>query len=541
MPSMKTVAGKRLQVAKKLQGLRVGEVFREGSDLRKFSRDQSIYEFEPLLVVLPSSLEGLQKVICFAVEEGLPITPRGGGSGTAGGALGEGIVVALPRNGFFGTITDFSETGGSARARVGAGVYHDDFQKFLKERGFFLPADVSSAGISQLGGNIATKASGPHALMYGSIDRFVEDVEFFTARGELVNTADPTTIPTRFRDQLQDMACRIRENDAAWSFLKERENMKIASGYNLFAFLRELPLGKLVAQLLVGSNGTLGFVTGATLRGKIHEPERAAMLLFFDDLQEAGRAVCAIRDTGVAAIEIMNRETARILRAKTAGGSELIRDAHILLLEFSGQGCHEAIGKVRTILKSGGYRISGEPAIGLNDEEIEKLWAARKQILWLIRNPAPHLKALSVVNDVGVPPAHLVDFILGVEDVLKKHNLETMIYGHAGSGNLHLRPLFDVTRPDLKEIIGRLADDVYEVVFRYGGTISAEHGIGRLRTPYLHREWGETLYQFMRELKSVFDPQGIFNPGVMFSEQVFTDHMRSDLATPFAGRNDHGK
>ncbi len=538
---MKTTAGKRLWVAKKLQGLGVGDVFWEESDLRKFSRDQSIYEIEPLAVVFPSGPEDLQKVICFAAEEGIPLTPRGGGSGTAGGALGEGIVVALPRNGFFGTITDFSETGGSARARVGAGVYHDDFQKFLKERGFFLPADVSSAEISQIGGNIATKASGPHALMYGSIDRFVEDVEFFTARGEHVNTADPATIPIRFRDQLQDMAGRIRENDAAWSFLKGRENMKIASGYNLFAFLRELPLGKLVAQLLVGSNGTLGFVTGATLRGKIHEPERAVMLLFFDDLQEAGRAVCALRDAGVAAIEIMNRETARILRAKNAAGGELIRDAHVLLLEFSGRGCHEAIGKVRTILESGGYRISGEPAIGLNDEEIEKLWAARKQILWLIRNPAPHLKALSVVNDVGVPPSHLVDFILGVEAVLKKHNLETMIYGHAGSGNLHLRPLFDVTRPDLKGMIKRLADDVYEVVFRYGGTISAEHGIGRLRTPYLHREWGETLYQFMRELKFVFDPQGIFNPEVMFSEQVFTDHMRSDLATPFAGRNDHGK
>jgi FAD/FMN-containing dehydrogenase len=255
------------------------------------------------------------------------------------------------------------------------------------------------------------------------------------------------------------------------------------------------------------------------------------MLLAFDELREAGKAVCALKDAGVAAIEIMNRETVSILRKKTEAGRELGSDAHILLVEFSGSGCREALENALALLDSGGYRTLGKPVIGFNDKDIEKLWAARKQILWLIRNPAPHLKALSVVNDIGVPPQHLAESISGLEAVFKKYDLETMIYGHGGSGNLHLRPLFDVTRPDLKVIIERLADDVYDVVFRYGGTASGEHGTGRLKAPYLRREWGETIYRFMRELKAVFDPQGIFNPGVVLSNQSITDHMRSDIAT----------
>jgi len=529
---VRTRARKRLLVAEKLRKIGAGKVIQNDRELGQFSCDQSIYEIEPLVAVFPSDLEALQKVIGFGAEEGISITPRGGGSGTAGGALGEGIVVVLANDGLFGAIGTLAAAGPAARARVGAGVFHRDFQKYLGERGFFLPADVSSAEISRIGGNLATKASGPHALRYGAIDRFTEEVEFFTAQGELVNTSDPGTIPHRFRSGLEGMKARLLADEAARKFLKERRKMKIASGYNLFAFIRELPLEKLVAQLLVGSNGTLGLVTGATLRAEPHDSRLAVMLLAFDDLREAGRAVCALKDAGVAAIEIMNRETVRILRSKTAAGKELVRDAHTLLLEFSGPGRHDAMDDVRRILASGNFHLEGPPVIGLEKAEIEKLWTARKQILWLIRNPAPHLKALSVVNDVGVPPSNLTDFISAVEKVFEKHQLETLIYGHAGNGNLHLRPLFDVTRPDLKDTIGRLSNDVYEIVLKLGGTVSAEHGTGRLRVSFLRKEWGDTLYGFMRDLKSLFDPQGLFNPGVMFGEQALTDHLRSEIAKP---------
>jgi FAD/FMN-containing dehydrogenase len=137
-----------------------------------------------------------------------------------------------------------------------------------------------------------------------------------------------------------------------------------------------------------------------------------------------------------------------------------------------------------------------------------------------------------VVNDVGVPPERLAVFISDVQKVFTRNGITALVYGHAGNGNLHLRPLFDVSLPDLQGRIRRLADDVYETVIRHSGTITAEHGMGRLRAPYLKREWGESLYGYMREIKAILDPQGILNPGVMFSTEPITDNMRPDLLQP---------
>jgi FAD/FMN-containing dehydrogenase len=480
-------------------------------------------------VVLPVDTEDVQRLVAFAAREGISLTARGGGSGTAGAALGAGIVMALPRNGFWGRIGEPEIDGTKARVRVGAGVYHNELQKFLKGQGYFLPADVSSADVSRIGGNIATKASGPHALRYGSIDRFLEAVELVTVRGEVVNTADEATIPERFKKLLADLDARIGADRAARERLAARRELKTASGYNLFAFLDELSLGQRVARLLTGSVGSLGLVTGATLRAEVFERDRAAVLLYFDDLAEAGRAVCALRELEVAAIELISRETVQVLRQRTDLPAEVDVDAHLLLVELTGADFPERIDAVKTCLQSNGFRLAQPPAVAGSEEEIDRLWALRKQILWLIRHPQPHLRALSVVNDVGVPPEKLADFVREVQQVFADRRIVALIYGHAGSGNLHLRPLFDVTLPDLPGRVRELAEAVYEVVLRHGGTVTAEHGMGPLRAPWLRREWGEALYGYMQEVKRIFDPDDLLNPGVMFSERPITENMREDL------------
>jgi FAD/FMN-containing dehydrogenase len=176
--------------------------------------------------------------------------------------------------------------------------------------------------------------------------------------------------------------------------------------------------------------------------------------------------------------------------------------------------------------------MSSPPTIAIAEDEIEKLWELRKKILWLIEHPKPGLRALAVVNDVAVPPEHLAEFIVDSQRIFAAHGMTALMYGHAGNGNLHLRPLFDTSLPNLAERIRRLADDVYEAVFRYNGTVTAEHGMGRLRAPYLKREWGDALYAYMREVKTVFDPHDILNPGAMFNEGPITENMRPDLLEP---------
>ena len=517
------------KLADKLCTVVRGQIMTDQESLRHYSFDQSIYQIEPRVVVLPDDVEDVQRLVTFAAREGLPITARGGGSGTAGSSLGSGIVMALPEHGCWNRISDFASSADRARVRAGAGVYHNQLQDYLRQRGFFLPADVTSAEISRIGGNIATKASGPHALRYGSIDRFLEQVTFITDRGEVVDTGNEATIPERFRTRLAGLRQRLHADRAAMAVLEARRQLKTASGYNLFAFLDDPSSGKLIARLLAGSVGTLGLVTEATLWAELYERQKVAVQLYFADLAEAARAVCALRELPVVAIELISRETMRILRSRSQLPESLTVDANLVLVELSGPAAATELEKVEKLLRVESIRLLAAPVVARDAEEIERLWAVRKQILWLIRNPQPGFQALSVVNDVGVPPEHLAGFISEVEQVFARQRLTSLIYGHAGSGNLHLRPLFDLTLPGLPARIQRLADEIYEVVLRYGGTISGEHGMGRLRAPYLKREWGAALYGYMCEVKEIFDPGELFNPGVVFSDKPITDHLREEL------------
>jgi glycolate oxidase len=516
-------------LADKLRGLVRGRVVFDEKTLQQFSRDQSIYEIKPMVVVFPEDIEDVQALICFAAREGLPITPRGGGSGTAGSALGQGLVIALPDNEFWEQISGFSAAINTARVTVRAGVHHNKLQLFLKKHGFFLPADVTSADISRIGGNIATRASGPHSFKHGSIARFLERVEFITADGELIDTTNEDTIPERFKNGLADLTRRIRLDESVRGTLNTRRGLKTSSGYDLISFLSDLSVGQRIVQLLAGSVGTLGLITRATLRGETHELGRAVIVLHFDDLVETVKAVSGLRELHVAAIELISRETLRIIRELTSVADGIDVDAHILMVELTGHDCQENIERITTILQKIGCRMSIPPSVATSDEDVERLWSLRKRILWLIQHPKPGLKALAVVNDVGVPPDDLMQFIEEAESIFAKHNTIALVYGHAGEGNLHLRPLFDVALPDLPGRVRRLADDIYEAVFRHHGTVTSEHGMGRLRAPYLKREWGERVYNYMREIKTIFDPKDILNPGVMFGSAPITDHMRADI------------
>jgi FAD/FMN-containing dehydrogenase len=256
------------------------------------------------------------------------------------------------------------------------------------------------------------------------------------------------------------------------------------------------------------------------------------VLLYFDDLVETGRAVSALRELDVAAIEVISRETIRIIREHAALADGFAVDAHTLFVELTGPERMDQVENVIAKIQRDGYRMCAPRVIATTEDELEKLWEVRKKILWFIEHPKPGLRALAVVNDVGVPLAHLTGFIADVEKVFARHGITALIYGHAGDGNLHLRPLFDVSLPDLRGRVQRLADNVYDTVLRHHGTVTAEHGMGRLRAPYLKREWGEALYNYMREVKSIFDPQGLLNPGAMFSDDPITEHMRPDLLEP---------
>jgi FAD/FMN-containing dehydrogenase len=520
------MAWREEKIARRLSKLLRGGVQVEDKVLDRYATDQSIYQVRPLAVVHPQDVEDVVAVMDFAREERIPLTPRAGGSGTAGAALGWGIVLAIDRGSPMNRLLGFEERGSERLATVEPGLVHDDLQRSLRERGLYLPSDPSSGAISLVGGNIATKASGPHALKHGSIDRYLRDVQFVTADGMVVDTADESSIPLRIREGVLSLRQELLADERAVERLRAREGMKLASGYNLFTYLRHERLGAWVAQLLVGSVGTLGVVTRATLRAEPYIEGRATTLLTFRSLEEAGHAVQYIRPLDVAAIEIMNHRTVAIVKERRLELDVPDGEVHMLLVEYEGSQRHEQIAQVERLIRGQGYRLAGPMVTVESEVEQARLWRVRKALLPTIRGYCTDCAALSVVNDVGVDVSCLSDFIRDVEAIFDELGLVAAIYGHAGSGNLHLRPLFDRSAPDLPEQLVRVVDRVYDTVLRYGGTITAEHGMGRLRAPYLAREWGEGMMQHMRRVKAIFDPDNVLNPDVMFSDRALTDDLR---------------
>lgn len=521
MPASSELIGQALQ-----QQVR-GEVFVDERTLTRHATDMSMYEIRPLAVVFPQDLEDMVAVVDFAREQGIPLTPRAGGTSTAGSALGRGIVLGFRRSGPMNRILHFDEVAGEPQVTVEPGLLHDDLQHFLRERGLYLPADPSSGAVCLLGGNISTKASGPHALKHGSVDRYLRHVQFVTAQGEVVDTADEGSIPSRIREGVLALRDDVLADVETVQRLDARKDMKSASGYNLFTFLRHQHVGDFVAQLMVGGVGTLGVITRATLRAEPYVEGKATMLLYFRSLHEAADAVQYIKALGVAAIEIMNHSAIEVVRKRYPDLDVPDGEVQMLLVEFEGPERYEQIAQVQRQVRENGYKLAGPLYTAENEAEQAQLWKVRKSLLPAVRNYRPPLKALSLVNDVGVEIPHLADFILDVEALFARHDLMAAIYGHAGSGNLHLRPLFDVTDPNLPNLLTQVADEVYEAVFRYNGTITAEHGMGRLRTPYLAREWGETITSCMRRVKEAFDPEDMLNPDVMFSTRALTDDLKA--------------
>jgi len=340
-----------------------------------------------------------------------------------------------------------------------------------------------------------------------------------------VDTANERNLPVQISAEIAALKKMLLGESDLVSRLRERNGRKIASGYNLFTFLHDVSLSEHVAQLIVGSVGTLGAITGATLRTEPRVEGRSLALLYFLSIEEAGEAVQQISELGIDAIEIINHKTLSLIRERSLDLPLPREQCHMLLVEYSGplrKDCSVALHK---LIQQKQYALADSPVTIDNEVEQDKVWKVRKALLPLVRGRSRKQRALSIVNDVGVPVHSLSAFIRDVESVFDNLGLQAAIYGHAGDGNLHLRPFFDMDAPGLKELLERVAEEIYGTVFRYGGTVTAEHGMGRLRAPFLKREWGESLYGYMRRVKQIFDPEQVLNPDAMFMDRQITDQM----------------
>jgi FAD/FMN-containing dehydrogenase len=503
-----------------------GDVKWDEKTLEAYSHNYSMYRVKPLLVTFPKDETDVIKIVKIAVGYNCSLTPRSGGTSLAGASLNKGIIIDFKQ--YMNSILEFVEENGYHYVVCQPGVNHKVLQDFIKEKGFFLPPDPSSAPICCIGGNVASKSSGAHSVKYGTFDDYVEVLEFITVDGVLVDTSKEETIPNNLRNELLALKEKISADEETLNFYKKRAGVKTSSGYNLPALIRYDRISDILAHILVSSVGTLGIFTKIKLKVEEIPEGVATSLIYFRELDEAMDSVKGIKEIGAAAIELLNYESLKMVRQDKPELGIPAEEVHMLLIEFQGSERFDQINKLEKMIAERNYDIYDGIVTETDEEKQHSIWAVRHAILPTLMKftKGTDLKAWALIEDVGLEIQYLAPFIREAFPIFEKYDLIVGMYGHVGTGTIHLRPLINLKDPKHIEMIPHLVDEVYGLLFKYGGTITSEHGMGWNRTMYLEAEWGSKVYRYFQDVKAIFDPKDLLNPKMMICEDCkITDNL----------------
>lgn len=410
-------------------------------------------------VVLPETAEQVAAVLAWAYERDVPIVPRGGGTGLAGGAVpAGGVVLALDR---LNRIRSFDPE--LWRIHVEAGVTTWTLQRTVRESGLMFAPDPGALEQSQIGGNIATNAGGPHAFKYGVAGDWVTGLEAALPPGELISVGGP-----------------IRKDVA---------------GYDL-------------KRLLIGSEGTLGIVTAAWLK-LLPAPEVVLpVAIFHRSPREGCEALLRVVGSGIlaTALELLDEET---LASGGATFPEGIPEGARFLLIAEADGSREEAKRVQREL----IEVAGEGSVGVyaprDRAGIEALWRWRGGLAFAVIAR----RGGAVSEDIVVPLDRVAEAMEATVEIGARHGLVALCFGHAGDGNLHSTFLVDPENDNELRRAEAAVDDLFELAVRLGGSVSGEHGLGVLKAGQLARQWGPRAVAIHEEIKRIFDPKNLLNPG----------------------------
>lgn len=495
-----------------------------------YATDASIYQIEPMAVAFPRSTKQACSIIHSATQAGIPIIPRGAGTGLAGGAIGEGLVLDFAR--FNRQISDIDLE--NQTVRVGAGVVLDQLNQFLLPYGFRFGPDVATSSRATLGGMIANNSSGSHTLVYGTTADHLAEVEIVVAGGRYAKIGPG-------RDALPHQAELVEDLVHLNSLLIEerfpRGLLKRWPGYALDRCVRES--GNLI-NVICGSEGTLAGIIGATLKLVRLPKETGLGLIFFDSVAEAMQATTELLDLQPAAVEHLDR----ILLDQTQGQPEFqaARDLleldrypceSLLAVEFFGENAGDKL------LAMSRRNLGSRKKIIQTQSGASLVWALRKQGLSLLTSRKGGAKPVTGIEDTAVRPDQLPEYVAALQGLMANMGLEASFYGHAAAGLLHVRPVLDFhSRDDVKKF-RQIATEVSAIVKEFKGSLAAEHGVGIARTEFMPEQLGPEILTMMAEIKASFDPHNLFNPGKIIPDgryEIDSDlriHAGRELDLPF--------
>lgn len=446
-----------------------GKVLTDPADLESYGKDWTrIYAPNPLAIVLPKTTEQVQALVKFANENRVSLVPSGGRTGLSAGAMaanGE-VVVAFDN---MNQILDFSASDRLVRCQ--AGVVTEQLQNFAEENDLYYPVDFASAGSSQLGGNLSTNAGGIKVIRYGMSRDWVAGLKVVTGKGDIL-------------DLNKDLA-------------------KNNTGYDL-------------RHLFIGAEGTLGFITEATMKLTRQPNNLTVLVLGLNDLGNTMDVLKTFQSgLDLTAYEFFSHQAMGHVLAHGLVPAPFETEApYYALLEFeatSDQVMDDAMSLFEQCMENG-WVLDG--VISQSETQVQNLWQLRERISESIAPRTPYK------NDVSVVVSKVPGFLQEIDEVVTKHypDFEIIWFGHIGDGNLHLNILKpeDMAKEDFFEKCQQVNKWVFEIVEKYQGSVSAEHGVGMTKKPYLQYTRSEAEIAYLRGIKQVFDPNGIINPGKIF-------------------------
>jgi FAD/FMN-containing dehydrogenase len=480
-------------------------VFRDDLDARAvYSEAAGIGRIMPRGVAVPADAEDVCTLVRWAADTCTPLVPRGSGSSMAGGAIGDGVIVDLSRLDAIEAVDVERRT-----IRCGPGAVRDAVDAAARTVGLQVPVDPSSGAFCSVGGMASTNAAGAHTLRYGAMRRWVEALDCVFAdgtRGEVRRGAPPPAVD-RVQRALRELEPVIPAERRSPS--RHPGVRKESSGYGLADFAESSEL----VDLLCGSEGTLALIVGLELRLAPQQPCTASLLGAFETLEAAVVAADGARRIGAVACEALDRTFLDV--ARRGGESVPVPDdaETALLAEVEAETPEEADALARRIETA--FRAAGAVTVtlALDPETEHLLWHLRHAANPILNRLDPALKPMQLIEDGCVPPERFSDYVRGVRAALDRQGIRGVIFGHAGDANVHVDPMIDVRVPDWKARAAALMDEVTALTARLGGTMSGEHGDGRLRAPLLPRVWPAATLERFAAVKRAFDPDAILNPG----------------------------
>ncbi len=509
-----------------------GEVRFDTAARTLWSTDASPYEVEPLGVVLPKTQADVIATLKACARHGVSVVPRGGGTSLAGQTVGRGVVIDVSKhlNGVLDLNLD------AQTIKVEPGVVRDELNRLLAPHKLQFTPDVSTTNRANVGGMVANNSAGTRSIKYGkSVDQ-VERMTVALSDGSVVELGPLTPEELHAKQQQTDLEGDIYRQVATTvsrlePLVRERfpKVMRRVGGYNLDELLPEHPFN--LAKLVSGSEGTLAFILDVTL--KLHPvPERRMLaMLHFRTLKSALQSVPHINQHGPSAVELFDRRLFELGRENSKLAPMLdwldgLPDA-VLMVEFDGANDDDvraAFNAMRAdpVIAEAAYHVHE----AWSDEAQARILDFRKAGLGIYNTVEGEAKPVPIIEDAAIPPEHLAEYIPAVQALCRDEGIDSVFYGHASVGVIHTRPIVDLKTQAGVDAFHRIADGTFELVKKYGGSWSGEHGDGLIRSHWNQRMFGDELYEGFRAIKAAFDPEGRMNPGKIVDAQPPTENLR---------------